>query len=234
MSTPSAKAATRLFDPPTLASDPHRGQSILEGGTALAGATGVLILLHGRCASAANILTLEAEIGRSDFACLAPQAAGSTWYPTTFLAPIERNQPALGSALARLDRIVARLEKQGIASDRVVLAGFSQGACLAVTYATLRARRWGGVIAFTGGLIGPPGPGSSWEGWPDDGSLAGTPVFLGCGDPDPHVPRQRVEETATHLESIGAFVTKKIYPGMGHTIVADEAQHAHALLAGIG
>jgi len=137
---------------------------------------------------------------------------------------------ALGSALARLDRIVARLEGQGIASDRVVIAGFSQGACLAVTYATLRARRWGGVIAFTGGLIGPPGPGSSWEGWPDDGSLAGTPVFLGCGDPDPHVPRQRVEETATHLESIGAFVTKRIYPGMGHTVNQDEIDAVRELL----
>jgi predicted esterase len=234
MSVPRVTAGTRAFDPATLSADPHRGQPILEAGTPVDSAAGALILLHGRGATAANILPLGAEIGRGDFAHLAPQAAGSTWYPTTFLAPIERNQPALGSALARLDRIVERLHEQGMAYDRMVLAGFSQGACLAVTFATLRARRWGGVIAFTGGLIGPPGPGSSWDGWPKDGSLAGTPVFLGCGDPDPHVPRQRVDETANHLESIGAFVTKKIYPGMGHTIVADEAQYAHALLSGIG
>ena len=208
--------------------DPHHGQPVLSGGASIENTVGALVLLHGRGAGAANILPLGAELGRSDLACRAPHAFNATWYPYGFMAPIEQNEPWYGSALATLDRLFDQLEADGIPASKTALVGFSQGACLATTYAALRPKRYGGVVAFTGGLIGPPG-----TRWPKEGSLEGTPVFLGASDRDPHIPRGRVAETAIHLEALGASVTEKIYPGMGHTINADELHHARNLIASI-
>jgi phospholipase/carboxylesterase len=206
---------------------PHDGARVLSTGPPIADAAGAgaLVLVHGRGATAESILPLAAELGRDDLAVRAPQAVGRTWYPYSFLAPLERNEPYLSSALELLGRVVGDLEAEGVPSSRIVLAGFSQGACLITEFTARNARRWGAVLAFTGGLLGPPGTVHAY-----DGDLAGTPVFLGSADPDPHVPVERVEETARVLEGMGAVVTQKIYPGMGHTISRDEIEHARRIL----
>jgi predicted esterase len=190
-------------------------------------AQAALILLHGRGATASSILLLAEEIYHPAYAYVAPQAANNTWYPFTFLAPMQQNEPWLSSALARVGEVVASVEAAGIPAERIVLAGFSQGACLASEFLARNARRYGGLIAFSGGLIGPPGTSRAYT-----GSLDGTPVFLGCSDVDAHIPKERVEETADVLERLGAQVTMRLYPGMGHTINGDEIDHARALLQG--
>lgn len=186
------------------------------------------IAIHGRGASADDILSLAREIsasGAADVAFLAPQAASHTWYPQSFLAPIERNEPWLTSALGTIERLVSTLESQRIASDRIGLLGFSQGACLALEFAARYPRRYAAVIAFSGGLIGPPGTPRTY-----DGSLDGTPVFLGCSDVDPHIPLDRVRESAAVLKEMHALVEARIYPRMGHTVNQDELLVARALL----
>ncbi len=188
-------------------------------------AQAALILLHGRGATAASILLLAEELFHPAFAYVAPQAAGNTWYPYTFLAPTAQNEPWLSSALARVGEVVAQIEAAGLAAECIVLGGFSQGACLASEFMARNARRYGGLLAFSGGLIGPPGTARAYA-----GSLDGTPVFLGCSDIDPHIPRPRVEETAAVLAALGAQVTMCLYPGLGHTINADELAHARVLL----
>lgn len=207
---------------------PHAGQPALSAGVALGSARQAVILLHGRGASAEDILTLAAELGRTDFAYLAPEAAGHSWYPYTFLAPMERNEPWLSSALETIGALLRETADAGIPPERTVLMGFSQGACLLLEYAARHARRYGGVVAFSGGLIGPDGTPRDYP-----GSLAGTPAFLGCSDVDPHVPRARVEESANVLRRLGADVTLRLYAGMGHTVNADELAHARAILAAI-
>jgi predicted esterase len=162
-----------------------------------------------------------------DLAFLAPQAAGHTWYPLSFLSPLERNEPWLTSALGTLERLVSTLESQGIPSQRIGLLGFSQGACLSLEFAARHPRHYAAVIAFSGGLIGPPGTPRTYT-----GSLAGTPVFLGCSDVDPHIPVDRVRESAAVLKEMHASVDTRIYPGMGHTINQDELTVARALLGG--
>ena len=211
---------------PTTAQDPHRGQPVLAAGRPLAEAAAAMVLLHGRGASAESILGLAAELARPDFAFLAPQAAGSTWYPYGFLAPLDRNEPWLGSALRLVGAVVERAAAAGVPPARLLLVGFSQGACLALEYAARRPRRYGGVAALTGGLIGPDGTPRNAT-----GSLAGTPVFLGSADPDPHVPRARVEESGRALEAMGARVTTRLYPGMGHTVNEDELERVRAMMA---
>jgi predicted esterase len=156
---------------------------------------------------------------------LAPQAAGYTWYPHSFLAPIDANQPFLDSALRRVESIIDQLIAQGVSSEKIVILGFSQGACLTAEFAARHPRHYGGVVAFTGGLIGPPGTPRSYA-----GSLAGTAVFLGTGDPDPHVPIERVQETAAVFQRMGAEVDLRRFPGMPHTINAEELAAARALL----
>ncbi len=184
-----------------------------------------LILVHGRGASAADILGVADEIDAPDIAYLAPDAPGRTWYPYSFLVPLAQNEPNLTSALQTLGAIVDDLGRQAVTPDRVGFVGFSQGACLSLEYVARHARRYAAVVAFSGGLIGPPGTPRNYP-----GSLDGTPVFLGCSDIDPHIPLARVHESRDVLTALGARVDTRIYPGMGHTINPDEFDTARALL----
>jgi len=169
---------------------------------------------------------LAHELSQPKLAYLAPQAAGSTWYPRSFLAPIELNEPGLSSGLSVLAGLVDRLAAGGIPVERILVVGFSQGACLGLEFVARNARQFGGVAGLTGGLIGPAGTSRDYE-----GSLAGTPMFLGSGDPDPHVPWERVQESAEVFRTLGAEVELRRYPGMAHTISADEIE-AVSTLAG--
>jgi predicted esterase len=205
--------------------DPHRSLRVEEKGAPLAGARAAIIMLHGRGGSAADMLALADALAQPHLACLAPQAAGHTWYPYPFTAPIERNEPWLSSALRAIDGLLVSLGSDGFSSDRVVLLGFSQGACLGLEYAARRARRYAGVIGLSGGLIGPEGTSRDYP-----GTLARTPVFLGCSDIDPHIPLARVRETTAVLRRLGAVVTERIYPGMGHLINQDEIGFVRGLL----
>lgn len=205
---------------------PHQGLPLAAAGKPLAEARGAVILIHGRGASAESILELAAYLPQPDLAWLAPQAADSTWYPYSFLAPLEKNEPYLSSALARVTEVVALAEAAGLPPERIFLGGFSQGACLASEFVARNARRHGGLIAFSGGLIGPDGTPRDYA-----GSLSGMPVFIGCSDVDPHIPLGRVRETAAVLARLGATVDSRIYPRMGHTINQDEMDAAAALLA---
>ncbi len=191
-------------------------------GTALDQARAAVIMVHGRGATAQDMLPLIEEIAAPDLAFLAPQAPGNTWYPYPFMTPLEQNEPYLSNALGVLADLYRRSEAAGLPQERVLLVGFSQGACLSLEYIARRARtespqRFGGVAGLSGGLIGPPGVPRH-----DSGSLAGTPVFLGCSDVDPHIPKERVLETARVLQALGAQVTTRLYPGMGHTVNQEE------------
>jgi len=198
---------------------------VLQTGLSVEMATAAAILVHGRGASAEDILTLTRELNQPGFAYLAPQAAGNTWYPYSFLAPLEQNEPGLSSGLSVIDHLVMEISKQGIPPRRVLLLGFSQGACLALEYAARNPRRFGGLVGLTGGLIGPPGTDRDYE-----GSLSGSSVFLGAGDPDPHVPWSRVEETAAVFERMGAEVDLRRYPGMGHSISREQIATVRQLM----
>lgn len=204
---------------------PHGGIPFHTAGAPLESAEAALILIHGRGATADDILTLHDLLDAPNLAVFAPQAAGAGWYPQRFIAPIEANEPYLSSALARISELVAHIESHGIAAERIVIGGFSQGACLASEFVIRNPRRWGGLIAFSGGYIGPLDAPRQPQ-----GSLGGTPAFLGCSDVDPHIPLQRVRETTALLQSMGAQVTEKIYRNMGHTIYGDEIDHANDLL----
>jgi phospholipase/carboxylesterase len=208
--------------------DPHRDQPVLTAGRKLPEAAGAMILLHGRGASAEDILGLADELNHPELAVFAPQAAGNTWYPYSFLVPIEQNEPALTSSLNKVKSVVGEISRAGIPHDKIVIVGFSQGACLASEFVARNATRFGGLIAFTGGLIGPPETKFRYE-----GSLGGMPAFLGSGDPDAHVPWQRVEQSASVFSAMGAEVTLRRYPGMPHTISRQEIDEARKLLARI-
>jgi len=197
-------------------------------GADLAGAPAAVVLVHGRGATAQDILTLVPEFDRPDLAYLAPQAAGNTWYPFPFMQPLERNEPWLSSALARLGSLMAEIAAAGMSPERTVLLGFSQGACLALEYAARHAQRYGGLAGLSGGLIGPDGTSRDYP-----GSLAGTPVFLGCSDVDSHIPKERVEHSADVLRRLGAEVTVRLYPNMGHTVNHDEIRHVRRLLSSL-
>lgn len=207
--------------------DPHAGQPVLASGAALTDARLVAILLHGRGASAEDILGLASDLRLPDVAYLAPQAAGHTWYPYSFLTPMEKNEPSLSSALGTVAALVADLGERGFSPDRVALMGFSQGACLALEYAARHARRYACVAALSGGLIGPPGTPRDYA-----GAFDGTPIFLGCSDIDPHIPLERVKESATVCRRMGATVDERIYPGMGHTVSVDEMSAVREMLSG--
>jgi phospholipase/carboxylesterase len=209
----------------TTAFDPHNSQPVLRGGAPLEGARGVVVLLHGRGASAEDILMLGEALQRPELALVAPQAAGHTWYPNSFLAPRESNEPYLSSALAKVAAVVEDIEAAGVPRERIVIAGFSQGACLTTEFAASNPARYAGLIAFTGGLIGPLGMDLH-----HDGQLLGTPALLLSGDPDPHVPWQRVEETARELNRMGAVVQAVRYPGRPHTVSMPEIELARTLL----
>lgn len=208
--------------------DPHGAQRVLTAGAPLAGAAGAMILLHGRGATADDILGLGQALAPEGWALLAPQAAEYTWYPYSFLAPRQQNEPYLSSALRKVGAVMEQARAAGIASERLVIAGFSQGACLTSEFVGRNPRRYGAALAFTGGLIGPPGEPIELA-----GDLAGTPVLLSSGDPDPHVPWARVEQTAELFRGLGAQVTTNRYPGRPHTVMAEEVRVARELLAGV-
>ena len=205
--------------------DPHANQPVRHVGAPLAEAKGAVVLLHGRGGSAEDILSLAQPLYRDGLAYLAPQAAGHTWYPNSFLAPREANEPYLSSALAKVGSVIAELEAAGIKRDRILIAGFSQGACLATEFVASNPARYASLIAFTGGLIGPPDANLHHE-----GSLVGTPALFLSGDPDPHVPWQRVQASAAELERMGALITARRYPGRPHTITAEEVDLARTFV----
>jgi predicted esterase len=176
-----------------------------------------MVMLHGRGASAQDILSLANELEQPGVAFLAPQAAGNTWYPNRFTVPTGQNEPWLSSALTVIGELIAFVVSSGIPPERIMLLGFSQGACLALEYAARNARRYGGVIGLSGALIGPDDAPRTYT-----GSLDGTPVFLGCSDMDFHIPRQRVDQAAETLRALGGDVTERIYPNMDHTVNQDE------------
>jgi predicted esterase len=207
------------------ASGPHRVENTLVSGAPIESAKAAVILVHGRGATPESMLPLADAFGRNDIAYLAPRAAGNTWYPNSFLAPIEANETWLSSALSVLGALVDRLAADGFSSDRVGIIGFSQGACLTSEYIARTAQRYGMAGILTGGVIGPAGTPRDYA-----GSLEGTPVFLGCSDIDFHVPLERVHETRDVLAALGAEVDERIYPGMGHTVNDDEVRAVRALL----
>lgn len=197
-----------------------------SAGAPLAGARAVVIMLHGRGGTADHILTLADLFAQSDLAYLAPQAVGGSWYPYSFLAPLERNEPALSTALATVGESLAALASRGFSAERIFLLGFSQGGCLALEYAARHARRYAGVVGLSAGLIGPEQTPRTYQ-----GSLAGSPIFLGCGDRDGHIPLARVRESTRVLTALGADVAERIYAGMGHTINDEEVGHVREMLS---
>ncbi|MFW6003551.1 MAG: alpha/beta hydrolase [Halanaeroarchaeum sp.] len=204
---------------------PHDDEPLVTAGTPLDAASAVMVLIHGRGASAQRIVGSMKAVQREGLAMLAPQAARNTWYPHSFLAPVEENEPGRSSGLEAIDRAVTRASEAGIPRSDVVLLGFSQGACLASEYLARNPRRYGGLAALSGGLIGESVDESSF-----DGSIEGTPVFLGCSDVDPHIPVARVELTARVFEDLGGDVTTEIYEGMGHTVNQAEYDRVAALV----
>lgn len=205
--------------------DPHRDQPVLTFGPPLSAARVVMIMVHGRGASAEDMLGLAAEIGAADVAVLAPQAAGRTWYPYSFLSPMQENEPGITSGLGVVARLVEGLVAQQIAHERIALLGFSQGACLSLEFAARNAQPYKAVFGLSGGLIGPPGTPRDYP-----GSFAGAPVFLGCSDIDAHIPLARVQESAQVFRRMGARVDERIYPRMGHTVCDDEIAAVRSLL----
>ena len=208
--------------------DPHAGQPVEAAGSDLVDADAAMILIHDRGARARGMLDFASQLGRDDVAYLAPQAERNTWYPQSFLAPMEQNEPKLSSALARVGDVIETVTDAGVPLERTILLGFSQGACLSTEYAARNADRYGGVVALSGGLIGPDGTPREYE-----GSMEGTPVFAGCSDRDPHIPLERVTETTRVFEGLEADVTERIYEGMGHTINEDELSFVRELVADV-
>lgn len=208
---------------------PHAGQPVLTQGTPVADARAAMILVHGRGGSADDMLGLASELEAPGFAFLAPQAAGHTWYPNRFLAPLESNEPGISSAFSVLADIEASVIEAGIPPESVFLLGFSQGACLVLEYVARNARRYGGVVGLSGGLIGPEG---TLRDYP--GTLDGTPVFMGCSDVDPHIPKERFQQSAEVLGRLGAKVTARLYPNMGHTVNDDELEAVATMIRATG
>ena len=204
---------------------PHEGQPVLTAGMPLGEGRAVMIMLHGRGAGPRDILSLAPALDRPEFTYLAPAAANNTWYPYSFLSDMSRNEPALSSALTTVAGLIDHVVAKGVNAQRIMLLGFSQGACLSCEVAVRHATRYGGVVAFSGGLIGPPG-----TAWNYGGAFDGTPIFLGCSDVDPHIPKERVDETAAVFTRMGAEVTKRIYPGMGHLVSDDEIAVAKTMM----
>ena len=204
---------------------PHEQRIAATAGAPLEGAKAAVIMVHGRGDSAAGILGLASAIHVPGVAYVTPQATHNTWYPNSFMAPMESNQPWLDSALQTVGGVVEQVVDAGVPHDKIVLLGFSQGACLASEYMARNARRYGGLAALSGGLIGPEGTARDYA-----GTLDGTPVVLGCSDVDPHIPVERVHETDDVLTRLNANVDKRIYPNFGHTVNQDEADAVRAML----
>ena len=203
----------------------HQSQPVRSAGKPLDQARAAMVMLHGRGARAEDILTLVDELSQPEFAYLAPQAAGNTWYPNRFLDPIASNEPWLSSALTAVANVLAQVMAAGIPAERTMLLGFSQGACLTLEFLARNARRYGGVVGLSGGLIGPDDTPRNYA-----GSLAGTPVFLGCSDVDPHIPKERVQYTAEVLQRLEGEVTMRLYPNMDHLVNQDEIKFTRNMM----
>jgi phospholipase/carboxylesterase len=210
-----------------MVTSPHKGMPVLEAGEKLGKARAAMILAHGRGATAEDVMTIAAEVMRPGVAYLAPQAAGNAWYPNPFTAPIESNEPYLSSALEVLETLLARVEET-VPAQQVILLGWSQGACLTLEFAARHARRYGGVIGLSGGLIGPDGTPRDYP-----GDFEGTPAFLGCSDVDPHIRKDLVLQAADVYRRMGAQVTARLYPGMGHTVNQDEIEAVRAIVESV-
>ncbi len=205
---------------------PHQGQNIVHAGADLSAAKAVMIMIHGRGASAQSILGLAGELDNVDeITFLAPQAANNTWYPYSFLSPTDQNQPGLNSGLQAIYDLISGVQSKGFSSDKIFLLGFSQGACLASEFAARHPAKYAGIIALSGGVIG-----DSVELSKYNGDMKGTPVFMGCSDIDPHIPEQRINESVKVFNKLGASVQKNIYPGMGHLVNEDEIKHIQELI----
>ncbi|RAV99283.1 alpha/beta hydrolase [Pseudochryseolinea flava] len=202
-------------------------KNIVTAGKDISTASKALIMLHGRGATAEDILSLANHLHVSDYALIAPQATNYTWYPYSFLAPVQQNEPWLSYALALIEDIVADVNKAGIPSDKIYFAGFSQGACLTLEFVTRNAQRWGGAAAFTGGLIGESINHANYK-----GDFKNTPIFIGTSDPDPHVPVARVNASEAVIKNLKADVTVKVYKNLGHTIAKEEIDLANKIVWG--
>ncbi|MCU4801177.1 alpha/beta hydrolase [Halobacteria archaeon HArc-gm2] len=207
----------------------HADQPTRTAGATLEDADAAVVMFHGRGATGQSVLSFADEFDHDGVAYVAPQAARNTWYPQSFMAPMEQNEPWLSAALDRADQAVADVEDAGIPAENIVLLGFSQGACLASETMARNARRYGGLAALSGGLIGPEGTPREYE-----GSLDETPVFIGCSDQDPHIPLERVHETAEVLEDLDGDVDERIYEGMGHTVNEDELAAVDEMIGPLG
>lgn len=204
---------------------PHQGQPLVTTGDSLDSASSAVIMVHGRGATARGILGMANEFDTERVAYLAPQAQRSEWYPQSFLAPVEQNEPGRSSGLQAIDDTLTQLTESAIPAERTLLLGFSQGGCLATEYVARNPRRYGGLGALSGGLIGESISPDDYE-----GDLEGTPAFFGCSDVDPHIPAERVHESASVFEKLGAEVEKRLYEGMGHTVNQDELQYVSGLV----
>lgn len=218
-----------MDDPtPSDVNGPHQGQELATAGAPLNVADAAIVLVHGRGATARSILDLGDAVHHHGVAHLAPQAQGNTWYPYSFLAPVESNEPGRTSGVGAIADAIAEANDGGVPTERIALVGFSQGACLASEFVARRPRRYGGLAALSGGLIGSEIEPSDYE-----GDLDGTPVFLGCSDVDPHIPVERVHETTAVFERLNADVTERIYEGMGHGINDDEIEFVREMVAAL-
>ena len=204
---------------------PHQGQPIRMSGEPLNRARAAMLMVHGRGATAEDILSLANELNQPGFAYLAPQAAGNTWYPNRFLVPLAENEPWLSSALSFVGDVFAQIVNAGIPPERIMPLGFSQGACLTLEFAARNTRRYGGIVGLSGALIGPDDTPRDYK-----GALEGTPVFLGCSDVDFHVPKERVDETAEVMQKLGGNVTKRLYPNMDHSVNQDEINFVRGMM----
>ena len=200
----------------------------MTAGASVDTAEAAIVLVHGRGATAQSIVQMADEFDQHGVAYLAPQAARNTWYPNAFTAPVESNEPGRTSGLQAIDNAVSKATEAGIPTDRVMVLGFSQGACLASEYVARNPTRYGGLAVLSGGLIGETVDPDDY-----DGDLEGTPVFLGCSDVDPHIPEERVHESATIFEQLNGDVTKRLYEGMGHGINQDEIDQVSPMVAGL-
>ena len=214
-----------MIESDNLAPGPHQGQTVRMAGVPLDEAQAAMLLVHGRGASAEDILTLAKEFDQPGFAYLAPQAAGNTWYPNRFLVPLAQNEPWLSSALSFVGDVLDQIVNAGIPPERIILLGFSQGACLTLEYSARNARRYGGIVGLSGALIGPDDTPRDYK-----GSLERTPVFLGCSDVDFHVPKERVDQSAEVLQRLGGNVTKRLYPNMDHSVNQDEIDFVRGMM----
>ena len=208
--------------------DPHHRQPIRIAGDSPNSAGAAMLMVHGRGARAEDILSIADQLAQPSFAYFAPQASENTWYPNRFLVPLADNEPWLSSALAFVGDVLAQIANVGITPERTMLLGFSQGACLTLEFAARNAQRYGGVVGLSGALIGPDDTLRDYA-----GSLAGTPVFLGCSDVDFHVPKERVSQTAEVFEKLGGNVTKRLYPNLDHSVNQDEIDFVRSMMQSV-